>query len=786
MRPLVIAYIVLPFASVFGQTVNTGLVNDNYFSSNSVTYNPSSIVDSKSKMGITSNVNLNQASNFFARDYSMYGNFDGKLIDGKRKGYQNSDMNFDIFNFKYEINHQNAFAYTFRNRVYLNQKGIPNVWNENAALNYAENTINTSNDITGMSLSQLNFTEHVFTYARTIFDKKESLLKAGASIKLLNGLNGNYFYANGGSVSFQFPDAQVATLTNVDAEFGQNFTSNQLHYKNRGLGFDIGATYEIRPYYEKQYYDMDGEKNIVRYNMNKYTWKFSASITDIGSIKFMKDTNSYNFTNPSTQIQASKLYNTDPDFYGFFDSPFDYINTSIQSPVNGAVKSSEQKEKYRMSLPTTLHGNVDYNFKRNIYISYNFSMPLIGAWDKTKVSNIFIHTITPRVETERYSILLPLSQTGTGKFYFGTAGRFNYKVFSFFAGSNNMAFLFGKKSSLTRNFFAGVTVNLLYKVPSDVDFDKVSDAKDECPYDPGLLDLQGCPDTDGDGIPDKEDYCIYDQGPKSTKGCPDTDGDGIIDMNDMCPTQKGLGVHYGCPDTDFDGVIDAADKCPDVPGIELNNGCPFENPGCCMDDDGDGVSNKVDKCPDHAGSVYNDGCPIDQGNINKIDLKDQKAKLDPNHTAEQIKVLNNNDTIRNFITTKADMNKLMSTKTVLKEHAIYFDTDQASITAEENKSFNAFVNSIKNEKEIVLMVIGNTDRDGSLDYNLILSKKRAEAVKRKLIDAGIDEEKITLYYYGEAKALQKETYTAEQKRMDRRVDIKIIKAEPIPEKSKKK
>jgi hypothetical protein len=168
MRLLIIAFIALPFASVFGQTVNTGLVNDNYFSSNSVTYNPSSIVDSKSKMGITSNVNLNQASNFFAKDYAMYGNFDGKLIDGKRKGYQNSDMNFDVFNFKYEINHQNAFAYTFRNRVYLNQKGIPNVWNENAVLNYAENTINTSNDITGMSLSQLNFTEHVFTYARTL------------------------------------------------------------------------------------------------------------------------------------------------------------------------------------------------------------------------------------------------------------------------------------------------------------------------------------------------------------------------------------------------------------------------------------------------------------------------------------------------------------------------------------------------------------------------------------------------------------------------------------------
>ena len=125
MKPQLLAFLLLPFTTVFAQTVNTGLVNDNYFSSNSVTYNPSFIVDSKSKMAITTNVNLNQASNFFAKDYAIYGNFNGKLLDGKRKGYQNSDMNFDVFNFKYEINHQNALAYTFRSRTYFNQKGIP-------------------------------------------------------------------------------------------------------------------------------------------------------------------------------------------------------------------------------------------------------------------------------------------------------------------------------------------------------------------------------------------------------------------------------------------------------------------------------------------------------------------------------------------------------------------------------------------------------------------------------------------------------------------------------------
>jgi K(+)-stimulated pyrophosphate-energized sodium pump len=73
------------------------------------------------------------------------------------------------------------------------------------------------------------------------------------------------------------------------------------------------------------------------------------------------------------------------------------------------------------------------------------------------------------------------------------------------------------------------------------------------------------------------------------------------------------------------------------------------------------------------------------------------------------------------------------------------------------------------------MIIGYTDRDGSLDYNLILSKKRAEAIKRKLIQYGFNADRITLYYYGETKSLHKGDYTDELKKSDRKVEIKILK-----------
>jgi outer membrane protein OmpA-like peptidoglycan-associated protein len=217
-----------------------------------------------------------------------------------------------------------------------------------------------------------------------------------------------------------------------------------------------------------------------------------------------------------------------------------------------------------------------------------------------------------------------------------------------------------------------------------------------------------------------------------------------------------------------------ADKCPDEPGIELNNGCPFENPGCCMDNDGDGVSNNVDKCPDLAGSVYNSGCPVDKNNIDKIN--DKKVELDPNHTNSQIKVLSNNDTIRNVLTSRDQLNKVMENKTVIKELNVYFDSDQSNISTTEQEKFDKFMEDIKKQgASVTFIVVGNTDRDGSLDYNLILSKKRAETLMRKIVDAGYLEQKVTVYYYGEEKSLYKGSYSDEQKRLDRKVQIKVIK-----------
>ncbi len=147
----------------------------------------------------------------------------------------------------------------------------------------------------------------------------------------------------------------------------------------------------------------------------------------------------------------------------------------------------------------------------------------------------------------------------------------------------------------------------------DSDGDGVSDIDDECPNMPGSVANNGCPDNDADsvGIPNDLDRCPTVAGPASNGGClvTDSDGDGTPDNVDECPDSIGPRGTLGCPDQDGDGVKDSDDRCPSVPGSLVNNGCPDD----VIDSDGDGVPDNIDKCPTRAGSALYSGCPDTDG-----------------------------------------------------------------------------------------------------------------------------------------------------------------------------
>ena len=252
----------------------------------------------------------------------------------------------------------------------------------------------------------------------------------------------------------------------------------------------------------------------------------------------------------------------------------------------------------------------------------------------------------------------------------------------------------------------------------DSDKDGVSDKKDKCPDVPGLKEFEGCPDTDGDGIQDGEDDCPEEAGSIENNGCPDTDGDGVVDKNDECPETPGVKELAGCPDSDGDGIKDSDDECPNAAGTEATKGCP--------DSDGDGVADKDDKCPNEAGNS-DDGCP---------EVKEE--------------VLTALNTAGINILFPADGYRLMGSKVMT--------------ALEEVKTI------LMENPEGKVLIQGHASEDGSSEYNMTLSRKRADAVKAKLIELGVDSSRLEVEAYGETKPIGDNT-TSVGRANSRRVEF---------------
>ena len=74
----------------------------------------------------------------------------------------------------------------------------------------------------------------------------------------------------------------------------------------------------------------------------------------------------------------------------------------------------------------------------------------------------------------------------------------------------------------------------------------------------------------------------------------------------------------------------------------------------------------------------------------------------------------------------------IQTKGSASVYGIYFDFNKADIKPESEPAIKEIAKLLQENKTLKLYVVGHTDNVGSLDYNLKLSKARADAVIREL------------------------------------------------------
>lgn len=76
-------------------------------------------------------------------------------------------------------------------------------------------------------------------------------------------------------------------------------------------------------------------------------------------------------------------------------------------------------------------------------------------------------------------------------------------------------------------------------------------------------------------------------------------------------------------------------------------------------------------------------------------------------------------------------------------YGIYFDVNSARLKPESKPTLAQIAQLLKNKPKLRLLVVGHTDNRGSFEYNIDLSKRRAEAVVDALVKQyGIDRDRL--------------------------------------------
>lgn len=767
----------------------------------------------KLRDGMNSGEDLSQKGAYFPAfsDPQFNTNYLNEITNGKEKSVF-MNLRVDGPSFLINLNRKNAIGFQSAVRTMVNVDGVGE---DLARLLYYDVGRGIGGyqieDLKRKEINNKNLTananswfEYGLTYAHVFRDKDEHYIKAGGTIKLLQGIASAYlnvkdlqykfnndtilglFHTDvnyGHSQNLEFPSVQDKTngnsnpITNdptINGTFASGFPP-ALKYTYEGLGGDIGIIYEWRPDYEKFKYDMDGETGLWMKHKNKYKLKIGASLIDLGSIKYKKGPLSDNFTVDLDSIRFRKLVTDSFPIYSF-DQIIDSLTTQ-----------REVKATYKMKMPTKLSFQIDYNIWKDFYINLTPTIAFQFKNAEAKVHDWTNISLTPRWDHRWFGVSVPISYN---TFYaksnqpvsVGTCVRIGPLIL----GTNRMATYFSKKKDIFgADFFMMLRVPIPYHGPRDRDKDKVSDKKDKCKTVPGVWEFMGCPDRDGDHIQDSEDKCPDVPGIKELQGCPDRDGDGITDAEDACPDDKGLLEFKGCPDRDGDKIIDKDDECPDDPGLPDFMGCPDKDgdgtpdkldacvdiPGPkeykgCPDRDGDTVLDKEDGCPDVAGPVENKGCPWPDTDKDGLIDKDDKCP-----TVAGVKEYQGCPPPPPI---KAAEQKII--ERAFK--SLEFQTGKDIIVAKSLPSLNELAKLLKaHDKDWQLKLSGHTDNQGNADKNMELSEKRANAVKRYLVKKGATATNIITEWFGQTQPIDTND-TPKGRQKNRRVEMKILFKEP--------
>ena len=166
-------------------------------------------------------------------------------------------------------------------------------------------------------------------------------------------------------------------------------------------------------------------------------------------------------------------------------------------------------------------------------------------------------------------------------------------------------------------------------------------------------------------------------------------------------------------------VPDYLDRCPGTAA-----GVKVDKWGCPVDSDGDGFTDDVDKCPNEPAPDSEDGCPV---------------------PCEPLAIITN----------------------------VNFDFDSARVRKDAQQKLGGVLSILQGMPSVRVRVVGHTDSTGTEAYNLGLSERRAQSVRKYLSGKGISMTRMSAIGKGESDALVSNKSRA-GRAVNRRVEFEVV------------
>ncbi|WP_133162574.1 DUF5723 family protein [Flavipsychrobacter stenotrophus] len=492
-------------SSSFGQRY-MGIATGNWGGMSSLYLNPANIADNRDRLVIDL-VNINAGvDNSLGKLNTVSGL--NKFINGNSTNindvftYSNK-QNFSLVapyaelrgpGFMLAINHKHSVGFSTRVRG-MNQF---NNFNQSVYRTIADSTY-TANGVT-LNSQNFNWTGHVWaeaavTYGVVLLEKGKHELKAGVTLRYLSGIG--YLGLKGNNLNLRY-SGDTITATNTDIQYSSSLASsnstlstgigsnsifdNLVNSKTgNGVGGDIGIVYDYIENPEATSFEMDGKKNVGDQTINRYKLRVSASVTDLGSI----------FYNSNGNFSVNVRGNGTLTGQGLIENVKNYDDFRAYAKKQG-FNVDTGKASNRLYMPTTIVLSADYHAWKNIYVNATYFNNVVN---RQNYGNSYYNQIiiTPRYDTRRYSIAVPITYSALSESMKMGIG---IRAYGFFVGSDDMLALVSHQYGM--NFYVGGFVPFHKKHIKDRDGDHVSDKKDKCPEDMGTWKSRGCPDKDED------------------------------------------------------------------------------------------------------------------------------------------------------------------------------------------------------------------------------------------------------------------------------------------------